>query len=90
MIIEGRILLFDTVNLNKYIFPNTCNIDFPEKIPLTWNFNHTQVIGIAEISRDELGLTARAELFSNEYIGVDDITSIFENEKSDLVDFTIV
>lgn len=44
MIIEGRILLFDTVNLNNDIFPNTCTIDISEKIPLTWNFNHEKVI----------------------------------------------
>ena len=79
MTIEGRILLFDTVNLNNDIFPNTCIIDIPEKVPLTWNFDHEKVIGIAEVSRDELGLTARAELFSNERIGINDISSVFEN-----------
>ena len=79
MTIEGRILLFDTVNINNDIFPNTCIIDIPEKVPLTWNFDHEKVIGIAEVSRDELGLTARAELFSNERIGIDDMSSVFEN-----------
>lgn len=79
MVIEGRILLFDTVNLNNDIFLNACIIDIPEKVPLTWDFDHEKVIGIAEVSRDELGLTARAELFSNERIGIDDISAIFEN-----------
>ena len=81
MILEGRILLFDTVNKNRDIFPKDCKIDIPEKIPLTLDFNHEQVIGFANVTKNDKGLVARAETFSNEFIGVEDLSSIFENGK---------
>ena len=81
MILEGRILLFDTVNKNRDIFSKDCEIDIPEKVPLTWNFNHEQVIGFAEVTQDNKGLVARAETFSNEMIGVGDLNSVFEDGK---------
>ena len=81
MILEGRILLFDTVNKNRDIFPKDCKIDIPEKVPLTWDFNHEKVIGFANVAKDNKGLVARAETFSNEIIGVEDLSSIFEDGK---------
>ena len=81
MILEGRILLFDTVNKNRDIFPKDCKIDIPEKVPLTWNFNREQVIGFANVTKDDKGLVAKAEMFSNEIIGVEDLSSIFEDGK---------
>ena len=81
MILEGRILLFDTVNKNRDIFPKDCKIDIPEKVPLTWDFNHEKVIGFAEVIKDDKGLVAKAETFSNEMIGVEDLSSIFEDGK---------
>lgn len=81
MILEGRILLFNTVNKNGDIFFKDCKIDIPEKIPLTWNFNHEKVIGFANITKDDKGLVARAETFSNEMIGVEDLSSIFKDGK---------
>ena len=81
MILEGRILLFDTVNKNRDIFPKDCKIDIPEKVPLTWDFNHEKVIGFANVTKDNKGLVARAETFSNEIIGVEDLSSIFEDGK---------
>ena len=79
--LEGRILLFDTVNKNRDICPKDCKIDIPEKVPLTWNFNHEQVIGFAEVIKDDKGLVAKAETFSNEIIGVEDLSSLFEDGK---------
>lgn len=79
--LEGRILLFDTVNKNRDIFPKDCKIDIPEKVPLTWDFNHEQVIGSAKVTKDDKGLIAEAETFSNEIIGVKDLSSIFEDGK---------
>ena len=79
--LEGRILLFDTVNKNRDIFSKDCKIDIPEKVPLTWDFNHEQVIGSAKITKDNKGLVAKAETFSNEIIGVEDLSSIFEDGK---------
>ena len=79
--LEGRILLFNTVNINNIIFPKACKINIPEKIPLTWDFNHEQVIGFANVTKDDKGLIAKAETFSNEIIGVEDLSSIFEDGK---------
>lgn len=79
--LEGKILLFDTVNKNRDIFSKDCKIDIPEKVPLTWNFNHAQVIGFANVTKDDKGLVAKAETFSNEFIDVEGLSSIFENGK---------
>ena len=81
MILEGRILLFNTVSKNGDIFSKDCKIDIPEKVPLTWNFNHEKVIGFANVTKDDKGLSAKAETFSNEMIGVEDLSSIFEDGK---------
>ena len=68
MKLEGRILLFDMVNINNDIFPKTCKMDISEKIPLTWDFQHDKVIGFVNVIKDERGLIAKAETFSNEFI----------------------
>ena len=81
MILEGRILLFDTVNRNGDIFPKDCKINIPEKVPLTWDFNHKEIIGFAKVTKDNKGLVARAETFSNKMIGVEDLNSLFEDAK---------
>ena len=81
MILEGRILLFDTVNKNRDIFSKDCKIDIPEKVPLTWDFNHEKVIGFSEVIKDDKGLVAKSETFSNEMIGVEDLRSVFEDGK---------
>ena len=81
MILEGRILLFDTVSKNGDIFSKDCKIDIPEKVPLTWNFNNEKVIGFANVTKDDKGLSAKAETFSNEMIGVEDLSSIFKDGK---------
>ena len=81
MILEGRILLFNNVSKNGDIFSKDCKIDIPEKVPLTWNFNNEKVIGFANVTKDDKGLIAKAETFSNEMIGVEDLSSIFENGK---------
>ena len=81
MKLEGRILLFDMVNINNDIFPKTCKMDISEKIPLTWDFQHDKVIGFANVIKDERGLIAKAETFSNEFIGVKDIKDVLTNGK---------
>lgn len=81
MILEGRILLFDTVDKNRNRFSEDCKIDIPEKVPLTWNFNHENVIGFAKVIKDDKGLVAKVETFSNEMIGVENLNSIFEDGK---------
>ena len=81
MKLQGRILLFDGVNLNNDIFSASCNITIPEKVPLTLNFNRDQVIGSAKATIDDIGITFIAETLSNDMIGVDDLRSKFENGK---------
>ena len=81
MILEGRILLFNNVSKNGDIFSKDCKIDIPEKVPLTWNFNHEKIIGFANVTKDNKGLVARAETFSNKMIGVEVLSSIFKDGK---------
>ena len=81
MKLQGRILLFDEVNLNKDIFSASCDITIPEKVPLTLNFNCDPVIGFAKATIDDIGITFIAETLSNEMIGVDNLRSKFENGK---------
>ena len=81
MILEGRILLFYAENKSGDIFTKDCKIDIPEAVPLTFDFNPHQVIGFANVTRDDKGLFAKAETFSNEIIGVEDLNSIFEDGK---------
>ena len=79
MKLQGRILLFNEVNLTDDIFYASCNITIPEKVPLTLNFNCDPVIGFAKATIDDIGITFIAETLSNEMIGVDDLRSKFEN-----------
>ena len=81
MKLQGRILLFDEVNLNKDIFPTSCNITIPEKVPLTLDFKQDKITGSAKAAIDDSGITFIAETFSNDMIGVDNLRSIFENRK---------
>lgn len=81
MKLEGRILLFDQVNKNRDVFPKACKIVIPEKVPLCWEFDHNLVIGIAEVTRDDKGLIAKAETFSNDFIGIRDLRDNFTDNK---------
>lgn len=81
MKLEGRILLFDTVSKNRDIFPKDCKITIPEKLPLTWQFHHQEVIGICEVIKDDLGLIAKAETTPNTHAKEEDLKSIFEDGK---------
>ena len=81
MKLQGRILLFDEVNLNKDIFSASCNITIPEKVPLTLDFKHDKIVGSAKATIDDIGITFIADTLSNDMIGVDDLRSIFENGK---------
>lgn len=81
MKLEGKILLFDTVNKSGDTFTKDCKIDIPEAVPLTFDFNPHKVIGFANVTRDDKGLIAKAETFSNEFIGVEDLRSTFKDGK---------
>ena len=81
MKLQGRILLFDEVNLNKDIFSESCDITIPEKVPLTLDFKHDKIIGSAKATIDDIGITFISETLYNDMIGVDDLRSKFENGK---------
>lgn len=81
MKLQGRILLFDEVNLNNDIFSASCDITIPEKVPLTLDFKHDKIIGSAKVTIDDIGITFISETLSNDMIGVYDLRSIFENGK---------
>ena len=81
MKLQGRILLFDEVNLNKDIFPTSCDITIPEKVPLTFDFKHDKIIGFTKATIDDIGITFISGTLSNDIIGVDDLRSILENGK---------
>ena len=79
--LEGRVLLFDEININHDKFSKDCKINFPEKVPLTWNFEHNNSIGYAVPVKDDKGIYATAEIFRDDYISVKDIRGIFANGK---------
>lgn len=68
MKLEGRILLFDAVNKNEDIFPKTCEINIPERMPLLWDFQFDRCIGHCEAAIDEKGITVKAVTFSDKTI----------------------
>ena len=76
MKLKDRLLLFDTVNQDSDIFPKDCKIIIPEKIPLTYNFSHTKIIGFAEVTRDDKGLVFTAETSPNSYYDDETLKSI--------------
>lgn len=55
---EGRLLNLGTVDKCDRKFSEDCIIDFPDKVPVTFNFRSGlgSVLGVAEVSRDEKGL----------------------------------
>lgn len=71
--LEGRVLLFDVINKLSSKMPKDCKLTIPEKVPLTWNFEHGKPIGFVIPIRDDKGIYAKAETFPNEYIDVGDI-----------------
>lgn len=79
--LEGRVLLFDEINRSANKFPKNCEIIIPERVPLTWNFEHDKTIGFAIPFKDNNGIYGTAEIFSNEYINVEDIRDIFTDGK---------
>ena len=81
MKLKGRLLLFDTVNQDSDIFPKDCKITIPEKVPLTYDFNHFKAIGFAEVTQDDKGLVVTAETILNPYYDDETLRSVLGNEK---------
>lgn len=52
MILEGRILIFNTRDNDGYVFTEETKLSHPEKIPVAWNFdfnNLSLIVGTAEV-----------------------------------------
>lgn len=52
MILEGRILIFNTRDNDGYVFTEETKLSHPEKIPVAWNFdfdNFSLIIGSAKV-----------------------------------------
>lgn len=58
---EGRLLNLDIVDACNRKWDKNCNISYPHKIPVMWNFGH-DVLGIAEISEDVRGLICKGAI----------------------------
>ena len=54
--LKGQVLKFDVVDKCNRKFASDCKITFPEKVPVTYNFNLDEIIGLADISKVEDGL----------------------------------
>lgn len=66
--IEGIILKLGTEDLNGYVFPKDCKIDYPDKIPITlgYEFNKPgRVVGNAQIIRNDDTLTIQGEIMDD-------------------------
>ena len=59
MILEGTVLIYGRVSLNNFVLNDSTIIDYPEKMPVVWNYefgNPELVLGYAEISKVDSGL----------------------------------
>lgn len=81
--LQGKILRFDNIINNGYIFPKNCKIDILEKIPLLWDFDRGNVIGICEVNRDSEGLTAKGVSH------LEEVKTLLEQEKIGYVSMTL-
>lgn len=62
---SGRLLIFDNISKNEVVFPKDCELSYPEKVPVTWEFNTVDpgaVKGFAVVNKDERGLLCVVEL----------------------------
>ena len=58
---KGRFLLFNSINnhgCGEDVVPDDCDIQFPEYVPVFWDFDRLDQVGVAHITRDENGLNA--------------------------------
>ena len=68
MILEGSVAVYDRVSINNFVITNDTELNYPEKIPVVWNYKFDDpelVLGYAEISNVENGLWATVHV-SNE------------------------
>lgn len=78
---KGRLLLFDKPTSNKTLFPKNCEIAYPEKIPVIFEFRFGDpraAFGSGCVMRDEKGLICEVEL--TRYDALIDILREFNGE----------
>ena len=61
--LKGQVLKFDVVDNCNRKFASDCEVTFPEKVPVTYNFSLDEIIGHADISKVEDGLNCEVSLF---------------------------
>lgn len=61
--LKGQVLKFDVVDKCNRKFASDCEVTFPEKVPVTYNFSPDEIIGHADISKVEDGLNCEVSLF---------------------------
>lgn len=68
---EGRLLRLGTIDKCGRKFSEDCKITFPEKVPVTYNFQSGvgNVLGTADISRDETGLNCKVTMTHVDFNG---------------------
>lgn len=66
---EGRLLNLGTVDRCARKFSEDCKIKFPNKVPVTYNFQSgvDNVLGFAEISQDDDGLNCRVTMTNDDF-----------------------
>lgn len=68
---EGCLLRLGTVDKCGRKFAEDCKITFPDKVPVTYNFQIGvgNVLGTADISRDEAGLKCKVTMTHDDFNG---------------------
>jgi len=68
---EGCLLRLGTIDKCGRKFAEDCKITFPEKVPVTYNFQSgvDKVLGFAEISKDDNGLKCKVTMEHNNFTG---------------------
>lgn len=70
MVLEGPVAVYDRVSINDFVITKDTEINYPEKIPVVWNYEFDgpeSVLDYAEISKVENGLWATVHV-SNELL----------------------
>ena len=73
MILEGPVAVYDRVSINNFVITKYTEINYPEKIPVIWNYefdDHELVLGYAEISKVENGLWATVHVTNELFISI--------------------
>ena len=74
---SGRLLLFDVVDKNNTRFSKDCKLLVPKTVPVTLEFDDTDICGVAHVQEDEKGLTCDVKLVNFEH---DLLHSVFNNQ----------